>query len=179
MYHSDTVGIYGVIPLRIRKCARYCGTFFAPAVDPEETFELPKRYVPLYEHTKKKDIYILKPEILFDNFKPFFLQFNELIQEEGFWIDKEWSKLDKLAKAKDYDGYLRFLDERQGYNEVPTICDGVMEVSEIHIHQGIFFYHGGDEALFEGTKSLVHMERLIGRSLDNPLAKIVKVCLFS
>lgn len=128
-------------------------------------------------------VYEIKKEIIFENFKNYFLQFNKMIHspiwQEIFWIDSYWPEFEKHILNDDFTTILNDL-EKLSNTEIPFFCGTYNYVTDydMKVNKSIVFYEGSYKAYLEDYSTLIHMHRLLKQALKNPLSEITRFCLF-
>ena len=137
-------------------------------------------YFEAFNLSNKKEYCQLKPNLLFEHFKDFFVGFNNLIENtEETWVSSKWETLDGFAQNKDYNGYLNYLADNSNM-AVPFYENdwGLVSVLGMKAQRYIVFYSGSYKADLEEYSTLSDMEKLLMKAFDNPLSKIAKFCMF-
>jgi hypothetical protein len=137
-------------------------------------------YLEAFDLYEKTGDYLLKADLLFDNFRNFLTGFNDLIEKRHeMWVYSQWEALEEFAKNKDYAGYLDYLKENSN-RSAPFYDDSRMSVSVLgmDVKKSIVFYTGSYKAYLEEYSTLLDMEKLLTKAFNNPLSKVAKFCIF-
>jgi hypothetical protein len=131
------------------------------------------------ESEEEKDIlsYCIKSDLLLPNFKDFYFGFHALIDNKYALKNTEAfnDNYDAIVKQNDMDAFLDYFYEKK--YEVP-FCDSGGFSTNMRCGTVLLFYRGSYKAILEEYSTFYHMERLLVKAFDNPLAKVVKFGLF-
>ncbi|MDR1150124.1 MAG: hypothetical protein LBJ93_00645 [Clostridiales bacterium] len=135
--------------------------------------------------------YVIKPDILLNNFKDFYIKFNEIIDEEDLkGFDPFNQKYDEIVKNKDLDKFKEYFGDpydkkTKNYHDfdnylMPKYRDsgwcfdtlGINPIDFLHV------YHGSYKADFEVYSTFYHMNQILRKAIDNPLAQVFEFGLF-
>ena len=123
-------------------------------------------------------IYTIKPDLILQNYKPFLLEFYYLIEEDF----KERTKLapEGIPNVKTLDEFIQVFDGRERNNRVPFIYDQYIAFSTLGGVSSLYwlFYSGSYKAVIEVYSTFLHFERILAKTMKNPLAGAVKFGLF-
>jgi len=164
-------GIVGAIPLIFR---------------PNERFGIEDKYFTAgffdnYKATEDGDskLYTIKSDLLLSNYKAFLTEFYDLIEEDA--CKKTGLSLDELPSVGTPPEFKEIFNSNQRNNNVPFIytspymfsCLGGCVCEEYWL-----FYSGSHKAMLETYSTLLHMEKILVKSMENPLASAVKFGIF-
>jgi len=118
--------------------------------------------------------YTIKPEILLPNFKDFFLEFHDLIQEmEEDKFSKKFNKhYDKAVASGNIESFLKHFDDDTGRAPLRMSHFDASYIDVLGDY--LLVYHGSYKAYLEVWSTLRHMELMLRAAMRNPLAKIVR-----
>lgn len=123
-------------------------------------------------------IYTIKQDLLLQNYKPFLLEFYDLIEEDF----EERTKIapDTIPDAATLDEFIQAFDGRERNNRVPFIYDQYIAFNTLGGVSSLYwlFYSGSYKAIIEVYSSFLHFERILAKTMKNPLASAVKFGLF-
>jgi len=123
-------------------------------------------------------IYTIKSDLLIQNYKSFLLEFYELIGVDL----KERTKIDpeSIPEANDIEEFISAFDGDVRNNRVPFIYDTYIAFSTLGGITNLYwlFYSSGGKALLEEYSAFLHFERILSKTMQNPLAGVVKFGLF-
>jgi hypothetical protein len=159
-------GINGVIPISFKvKNASY----------------LPPSYLDRYEFTED-NLYRLKKDILFDNFRSLLADTRALLQpnDELLGTDEDqWGELDKFAAQDDLEGYLDFLEDNPNHSMPSYYPCSYSDELGLCICDDIVVCHGSYKAYLEEYTTLHHLNALFYAAFPgNPLAKTMRFVIF-
>jgi hypothetical protein len=124
---------------------------------------------------KEAPYYVIKPEILLPNFKPFFYEFHRLIGGGGVYseaYEKFNEKYDSIVEANDLDAFIEYFTDHSGYG--PTIFS-YFEPTFTVDSTNLLIYQGSYKVIMEEESSLAHMERLLWAAMSIPPAHTVRI----
>jgi hypothetical protein len=110
-------------------------------------------------------------------FKDYFYTFHSLLETKLNDNDTFDAEFDAVVQKNDMKGFIQYLSHAdtcyakcwsRGFFSVLTICP----------LNSIIFYHGSYKAILEEYKTLDHIENLLIKACDHPLAKITKFGIF-
>ena len=123
-------------------------------------------------------IYTIKPDLLLQNYKPFLLEFYDLIEEDF----EERTKIapDAIPDVATLDEFIQAFDGRERNNRVPFMYDSHIAFSTLGGVSTLYwlFYSGGYKAFIEVYSTFLHFERILAKTMKNPLAGAIKFGLF-
>lgn len=122
--------------------------------------------------------YVIKKDILIQNYKSFLLEFYGLI-EVDFNEEAEMT-LDEIPIVHDFDEFIQtFSYDKRGYY-VPFIYGTPYAFFVIGCTCNLYwlFYRGSYKAILEEYTSLLHFEKVLARAMSNPLSNAVKFGIF-
>ncbi|MDR2854723.1 MAG: hypothetical protein LBV40_00990 [Methanomicrobiales archaeon] len=130
------------------------------------------------EETGSKTIYTIKENLLIDNYKAFLIEFYTLIERD---FKKETDlTFDTIPSVTNLDEFREVFsdDNRKGY--LPYIWNDYHFFSVVgcKCHEYCLFYWGSYKAILEEYITLLHFERILSKSMSNPLANAVKFGIF-
>jgi len=164
-------GIVGAVPLIFR---------------PDERFGIESKYFTAgffdnYEVTEDggSKLYTVKSDLLLNNYKAFLTEFYDLIEEDA--RKKTGLFFDELPSADTPTEFKEIFNGNQRNNRVPFIytspymfsCLGGCVCEEFWL-----FYSGSHKAMLETYSTLLHMEKMLVKSMKSPLASAVKFGIF-
>jgi len=124
-----------------------------------------------------KEMYIIKEDLLINNYKSFLEEFYALIEED---LHKETElTLETIPIANSLDQFKEVFDDGNRNMTVP-FCYGFSSFSVLGCNciKYWLFYSGSYKAYLEEYNTLLHFERVLAKTMNNPLAKTVKVGIF-
>jgi hypothetical protein len=128
--------------------------------------------------TEGKKIYTIKPNVLVNNYKPFLTEFYDLIEVDF----EKATKLtpDGIPDASTLDKFLAVFDDDARNNRMPFIYDTHYAFSFLGGVSSLYwtFYSGSYKAILEEYSTLMHFERILAKTMKNPLAGAVKFGIF-
>jgi len=118
-----------------------------------------------------KMLYTIKQELLINNYKPFLAEFYDLIEEN---LD-----INTLTDANNLDEFMEIFDSKKR-NSTPFIYSHASTFSTLgcKCYDYWLFYNGSYKAHLEEYCTLMHLERVLAKSMKNPLANAVKFGIF-
>jgi len=118
--------------------------------------------------------YTIKPEILLPNFKDFFLEIHDLIDElpKDKFSEKFNNDYDKAVASGDIEMFLKHFDDYTGRAPLRMSHFGALYIERLGEY--LLVYHGSYKAYLEVWSTLKHMELLLRAAMRNPLAKVVR-----
>ncbi|MDR0714612.1 MAG: hypothetical protein LBF89_10205 [Bacteroidales bacterium] len=183
-------GIMGAIPISFRFDGRY-GSYSSymesEAQDNKKEFikHAPKDFFDFYNEAEYEEeignktltltYYEIKPEILLPNFKDFFIEFHKLIGSSPVEImdgcAKFNDKYDAIVAAGDIDGFIKYFKDKSGC--APSIFP-YFGPAYIANSTNLLVYQGSYKAFLEEWSTLFHMERMLWKAMEHPLAKVMR-----
>ena len=117
-------------------------------------------------------IYTIKPEVLLENYKSFLAEFYDCIGEEY--------EAEKISYVKTYDEFEAVFNYDTRNARRPFIYKHGSMFSFLGGESDKYwlFYSGSYKAYLETYCTLTHIERLLAKAINNPLAQCVKFGIF-
>ena len=130
------------------------------------------------DETSVQKTYIIKEDLLINNYKSFLSEFYELIGEDFFKATK--LTLDSIPDAKGLDVFSEVFNGNNRNNCVPFIYDyqSMFSVLGCQCEEYWLFYSGSYKAYLEEYSILLHFEKVLAKTMKNPLANAVKFGIF-
>ena len=126
---------------------------------------------------KKSNIYKIKTDLILQNYKSFLLEFYELIEEDF----EECTKLspNAIPNATKLNEFLKVFSHDKRNGTIPFIYDH-LAFSTLGGDSSLYwlFYDGSCKAFLEDYSSLMHFERILSKTMKNPLAGAIKFGIF-
>jgi hypothetical protein len=118
-------------------------------------------------------VYTIKPELLVNNYKSFFKEFYDLIEDDT-------SEFDALPNAGNMDEFMDIFDKDKRNSGTPFIYSHWSTFSTLGCRCSDYwlFYSGSYKAYLEVYSTLNHMEKMVSKAVKNPLANAVKFGIF-
>lgn len=168
-------GIAGIIPIVFR-------------IKERNKEYLSQNYLDNFRLTKNDSqffYYEIKEDILMMNFKKFLLEFNELIYTDKAthkweYVNEFINRYDSVTDITTFEAFKEILKNPKG-SIIPFYWDsrGTASVLGINeVYECIVFYSGSYKAFLEEYSTLLHMEKLLAKAIDNPLSTVTKFCIF-
>ena len=128
--------------------------------------------------TKGEERYIVKNDILLENYRPFLIEFYQLIEEDIKYTTALTP--DNIPAASSLDEFYDVFSEEKRGGYVPRIEKHRYGFSALGCEAGVqwMFYLGSYKAFLEEYSTLMHFERILSKAMKNPLAKSVKFGIF-
>jgi len=122
--------------------------------------------------------YKIKKDLFIDNYKPFLLEFYDLIGED--FNKRTELAPDKIPNANNLEEFTEIFSGGNRNNLVPFIYEipSMFSVLGCECEEYWLFYNGSYKAYLEVYSSLMHFERVIAKAMNNPLANAVKFGIF-
>ena len=127
-----------------------------------------------YTFDESRDVYIIKPAVLLDNYQSFITEFYDCIGED---FDAENTLLPCVDTYADFETAFD-RDERKGSLPYLRNYDRMFDFSGGESKKYWVFYMGSYKAFLETDCTLLHFERTLTRAMKNPLADMVKFGIF-
>ena len=130
------------------------------------------------EGTHNDQAYVIKQDILINNYKPFLTEFYELIEED--FTEMTNLTYNTIPKANNLDEFFKSFSGKNRNNRAPFIYD-IPEMFSIlggYCEQYWLFYSGSYKAYLEEYSTLSHFEKVLAKTMKNPLAKAIKFGIF-
>jgi len=122
--------------------------------------------------------YIIKSDLLLDNYRQFLAEFYDL-------IDVDFRKETDLAPnavpdASSLDEFMQKFDDRKRNGRVPCIDKHSIGFSTLGCDCDVYwlFYRGSYKALLEEYTTLLHFEKILAKTMKNPLANAIKFGIY-
>ena len=122
--------------------------------------------------------YVIKSDVLIKNYKSFLLEFYDLIGED---FEKETEITpDEIPTVGSFDEFIETFGYGNRSTCVPFIYNKPYAFSVLGCKCDLYwvFYGGSYKAILEEYRSLLHFERILAKSMKNPLSNAVKFGLF-
>ena len=144
-----------------------------------------ENFFDFYTETDSDDpkyrFYKIKGDILLKHLKAFFFEFHMLIKGEiperavGTFNDE----YDEIVQQNNFEALMEHIDK----HNFPKYYKGMSEIffsscANIDCIDYILFYIGSYKAIMEEYVSLLHMQKLLVKAIDNPLSKITQFGIF-
>jgi len=128
--------------------------------------------------TDGKKVYTIKTDLLLNNYKPFLAEFYDLI-EEDFQEETNLAP-DAIPDASNLDEFIEAFGGRNRNNRVPFTYPTPMMFSTLGCvcEEYWLFYSGSYKAYLEVYCTLSHFERILSKTMKNPLANAIKFGIF-
>jgi hypothetical protein len=125
-----------------------------------------------------KTIYTMKENLLIDNYKAFLIEFYTLIEED---FDKETDlTFDTIPSVTNLDEFREAfsVDKLKGY--LPLIWNDYRFFSILgcQCHEYWLFYSGSRKVILEEYMTFLHFEKVLSKSMTNPLGNVIKFGMF-
>ena len=122
-----------------------------------------------------KQIYTIKESLLVNNYKSFLSEFYELIDEDFF--KKANINITDLPDVHNLDAFIKFF--KGGDNRVPFMFHAsFFSVLGCRCVEYWLFYFGSYQAILETYCTLLHFEKILAKTMGNPLANAIKFGIF-
>ncbi|MDR2855621.1 MAG: hypothetical protein LBV40_05650 [Methanomicrobiales archaeon] len=125
-----------------------------------------------------KKIYTIKKDLLINNYKSFLAEFYDLIEED---FNKETDlTFDTIPSATNLDEFREVFSSDNRRNYVPFFETSYYDFSVLgcECKEYWLFYSGSYKAYIEVYSTLLHFERILSKSMSNPLANAIKFGIF-
>jgi hypothetical protein len=110
-------------------------------------------------------------------FKDYFYAFHSLVETKLEGDGKFDAEYDAVVKKDDLKEFVRYLSRSDGCY-ARYWSQEFFSVLTMYSLNSIIFYHGSYKAILEEYLTLDHMEKLLSKACDHPLAKITKFGIF-
>ncbi|GHU16737.1 hypothetical protein FACS1894163_06640 [Spirochaetia bacterium] len=171
-------GIGGAIPTSI---------YFRETWDKDLFIEGHKNFFDFYHESvvvKGRQVYAIEPSILLPHFKDYLTELYTILGEQD--VVDGFTKFDEAYDAiivkNDLDAFLQHFNRNGAYQESfqPDYWkDGYFfSTGGFECLNFLYVYNGSYKAYLEEYTTLHHMERLLAKAMDNPLARITKFGIF-
>jgi len=128
-------------------------------------------------NTDGKQIYTIKESLLINNYKTFLTEFYELIDEDFY--EEANTNIADLPDVCDLEAFTKFFKGDNRNNRVPFMYGAsFFSVLGCQCMQYWLFYGGSYKAILETYSTLVHFEKILAKSMKNPLANAIKFGIF-
>jgi len=126
-----------------------------------------------------KKTYTIRHDLLLSNYKSFLSEFYELIEEDFC----KRTKLDNdiIPSAGTLGEFSEAFSGNNRNNHVPFIYESPYMFSMLggcFCEEYWLFYSGSHKAILEEYSTLLHLERILAKSMKNPLASAIKFGIF-
>jgi hypothetical protein len=118
----------------------------------------------------------IKRDLLVQNYNVFLDEFNNLIELGE--RRRNWMNLDSIPPTETFDEFEEAFDYGNRNGRVPFLYDNAFSTIGCECRYIWKFYAGSYKAFLEEYTTLTHFERVIAKSMKNPLAKAVKFGIF-
>ena len=126
-----------------------------------------------------KKIYTIRKDILLKNYKLFLTEFYNLIEED---FQEETSIAPEvIPNANSLDEFMEAFSSNNRNNRVPFIYETPFMFSVLGgcvCEEYWLFYSGSYKAVLEEYSTLLHFEKIVAKSMSNPLANAIKFGIF-
>ena len=123
-------------------------------------------------------IYTIKTDLLLSNFLPFLIEFYNLIEEDLLI----YAKLDQydVSNVSSLESFVKAFSFSDRNGRVPFIYKTPSMFSTLgcECEEYWLFYSGSYKAFLETYETLMHFEKILAKSMKNPLAKAIKFGIF-
>ena len=129
------------------------------------------------------DIYVIKKDILLENYNSFLYEFYDLTGEEvytNYNLRCSEYPQEMLENIEDCETFLdRFSRDNRNATE-PFMEDNYFTLSTTgcHCSKYFMFYSGSYKAILEEYRTLHHIENILSKAMENPLGKSVKFGIY-
>ena len=124
-----------------------------------------------------KQIYSIKESLLINNYKSFLTEFYEII-EEDFYKEANINITD-LPDVRNLDAFTKFYKGDNRNNRIPFMYNAsFFSVLGCRCVEYWLFYGGSYKAVLETYSTLLHFEKILAKSMGNPLANAIKFGIF-
>ena len=123
-------------------------------------------------------IYVIKPELLISNYKDFLFEFYTLIEED--FTRETGLAFDSIPDVNNLNEFLKIFNESDRNRRTPFTCDEPYTFSVLgcRCDEYWLFYNGSYKAFLEEYSTLMHLERILAKAMNNPLANAIKFGIF-
>ena len=155
-------GIAAVVPIVFGKGRHHYPEYFSST------------FFEKYDKHDDEEIYTLKTDFLIENYKPFLDEFYDLIGETDRLTKRE------LPNVTTFEAFEESFDHRERNGWSPFLYEGHGFFSFSGGESSYFwhFYSGSNKAMLEVYSTLNHFERVLQKTMTNPLADVIKFGLF-
>jgi len=126
--------------------------------------------------SKGEKTYSIKADLLINNYKPFLVEFYNLIEEDFF--ESTQLIFDNIPDANNLDEFLEAFNRKDGMPPCIETHYGFFSVSGCRCQPYWLFYMGSYKAILEEYATLLHFEKILAKAMNNPLARAVKFGIF-
>jgi len=122
--------------------------------------------------------YVIKKDILFNNYKQFLLEFYDLIEMD--FTNYTELDIDIIPKISNFDDFSEIFDKDKRNGLVPFIYYyySTFQVLGCQCKKYWLFYSGSYKAYLEVYNTLLHFEKILSKAMKNPLANAVRFGIF-
>jgi hypothetical protein len=171
-------GISGVIPVAFHFQESWRGNLKDNFIkhSPADIFD----FYDEIEENGKVVAYRIKSQMLLRNFKDFYIGFHTIIDAQDVLKNciKFDEKYDAIIKRNDMDAFLDHFSENTAYDPYYMTESECFSALDIECDEFLIVYNGSYKAFLEEYQTFYHIERLLVKAFDNPLAKVTKFGLF-
>jgi hypothetical protein len=155
-------GIAAAIPIALKKSRYY------------EPSEFSEKFWDGYILDSSSQIYRIKEELLVDNYQPFLKEFYDLIGEPEDLMGRA------VPAVVNFNDFSAVFDGGQRNMKMPFIDYSTIGFSFLGGESSFYwlFYSGSYKAYLETYKTLLHFERILSKTMKNPLANFIKFGIF-
>jgi hypothetical protein len=164
-------GIAAVVPLTFSTTR----SIFEPMNGFEERYFAPgfADNFDITENEKSTD-FTIKPDVLIKNYKAFLAEFYGLIGED-FAREAE-IRLDDIPDVSSLDEILQIFERYERNMRIPYVDGGPYSFDTLGCYCKSYwlFYYGSNKVIIESYETFSHMEKILAKAMENPLAHAVK-----
>ena len=129
-----------------------------------------ENFLTAYDYDNESKTYTIKGDFIVSTYKEFLSEFYDLIEEN--------EEIHKIPQVESFADFEIFFERNNRNGEKPFLYNSSFYCCEIHSNYYWLFYHGSYKADLEDYSTLVHMERITAKAMNNPLANFVKYGIF-
>jgi hypothetical protein len=138
----------------------------------------PDNILDFYDEMKEnnKVIYSIKNQILLPHFKDFYFGFHSIIDNQNVLkYSKTFNEdYNAIIKSNDREAFLEHFSDTEEFEPHYETSHGFFSTMFIICDEFLIVYQGSYKAFLEEYRTFYHMERLLVKAFDNPLAKVTK-----
>jgi len=129
------------------------------------------------EKTKER-IYSIKNDLLIDNYRHFLTEFYALMDEDLY--EQTGMTSDSIPDVKVIDDFKKIFGEKESGRLLPFIYRGSWAFSVLgcRCEEYWIFYTGSYKAYLEEYSTFLHFEKILAKTINNPLANAIKFGIF-
>ncbi|MDR2733501.1 MAG: hypothetical protein LBC99_02515 [Spirochaetota bacterium] len=130
------------------------------------------------EEINAKKTYVIKKDLLINNYRQFLSEFYGLIGEDFF---KETQLThDAIPNANSLDEFFGAFSGEKRNSRIPFVYNvsSMFSAPGCRCEQYWLFYSGSHKAHFEAYTTLLHFEKILAKAMKNPLGNAVKFGIF-